>query len=107
MLETDDADGGLRLSPAYDILCSKAVLPKETDCALTVNGKHDKITRRDFLTFGEALRIPPKVVSGILERFSQGHSMVIDEIPHSRLSADLQEKVRQVVEERHQRLFGH
>jgi len=105
MLETDDGD--LRLSPAYDIVCSKVVIPKETDCALTVNGKHDKITRRDFLTFGDGLKIPPKVVSGILDRFSQGHSTVLDEMRHSRLSADLQEKVQQIVEERYQRLFGH
>jgi hypothetical protein len=32
--------------------------------------------------------------------------MMLAEVAHSRLSADLQEKVRLVVEARHQRLFG-
>src|SRR5207248_8289347 len=72
MLETDD--GGLRLSPAYDIVCSKAVIPKETDCALTLNGKSDKIKRRDFEKFSEALKIPPKVVADIVDRYDEGHA---------------------------------
>lgn len=104
LLETDD--GGLRLSPAYDIVCSKAVIPKETDCALTLNGKSDKIRRRDFEMLAEALKIPPKVVAGIFARFGESYPMMLEEIAHSRLSPELQEKVRLVVEARHQRLFG-
>lgn len=104
LLEAED--GGLRLSPAYDIVCSKAVIPKETDFAITLNGKADKIMRRDFEKFSEALNIPPKVVADIFERFGQGHSMVLEEISRSRLSAELQEKMRHVVEERCKRIFG-
>lgn len=103
MLETDD--GGLRLSPAYDIVCSKAVIPKESDCALTLNGKSDKIERRDIEALGTRLKIPLKVASGILERFRQSYELMLGAIPHSRLSAELQAKVRQVIEERHHRLF--
>ncbi|HEX4697374.1 MAG TPA: HipA domain-containing protein [Candidatus Udaeobacter sp.] len=104
LLETED--GGLRLSPAYDIVCSKAVIPKETDFAVTLNGKSDKITRRDFEKFSEALKIPPKVVADIFERFGEGHSMMSDEISRSRLSAELQEKMQRVIEERRKRIFG-
>jgi serine/threonine-protein kinase HipA len=104
MLETDE--GGLRLSPAYDIVCSKAVIPKETDCALTLNGKSDKIRRTDFERFGEALKIPGKVVSDILQRFRESKLVMLEEVQDSRLSAALQGKVRKVFEERHQRLFG-
>jgi serine/threonine-protein kinase HipA len=105
LLETDD--GGLRLSPAYDIVCSKAVIPKEPDSALTINGKADQLRRGDFENFGEALKIPAKVVSEILERFRQSQPVMLEEISRSRLSADLQEKVRGVIAERHQRMFGH
>jgi serine/threonine-protein kinase HipA len=104
MLES--GGGELRLSPAYDIVCSKAVIPRETDCALTLNGKSDKITRRDFERFGETLKIPSKVTRGIFERFSQGQAVMLEEIQHSRLPATFQEKVRQVVAKRHERLFG-
>ena len=104
LLET--GDGGLRLSPAYDIVCSKAVIPKETDFAITLNGKSDKIKRRDFEKFSETLKIPPKVVADIFDRFDQGHSMMSDEISRSRLSAELKENMQRVIEERRKRMFG-
>jgi serine/threonine-protein kinase HipA len=104
LLET--GDGALRLSPAYDIVCSKAVIPKETDFAITLNGKSDKVTRRDFEKFSEALKIPSKVVADIFERFGQGHSIMSDEVSRSRLSAELQEKMQRVIEERRKRIFG-
>jgi len=104
MLES--ADGGLRLSPAYDIVCSKVVIPRESDCALTLNGKQNKIDRGDFEQFAGTIKISPKVVGGIFDRFSQGYSLMVGELPQSRLSADMQDKVRRIMEERHQRVFG-
>lgn len=104
MLES--ADGGLRLSPAYDIVCSKAVIPRESDCALTLNGKQNKIDRGDFDRFAATLKMPPKVFGGIFERFRQGHALMAGEIAQSRLPADVQDKVRRIIKERHQRIFG-
>lgn len=103
MLEA--GDGGLRLSPAYDIVCSKAVIPMELDCALTLNGKQNKIRRDDFKQMGNTLKIPSKAVDSIFERFEQGFPLIVGQIPHSRLTGELQDKVRQILEERHQRIF--
>jgi len=103
MLESDG--GGLRLSPAYDMVCSKAVIPREMDCALTLNGKQNKLGRVDFERFAETLKIPPTVVSRIFEWFEQRYPMMAAEIPLSRLSADMQDKMHRILEERHQRLF--
>lgn len=104
MLES--ADGGLRLSPAYDIVCSKVVIPMEADCALTLNGKQNKIGRGDFEQFAATIKIPPKVVVGIFDRFRQGYSLMVEELPQSRLWAEMQDKVRRIMEERHERIFG-
>ena len=104
MLEADD--GGLRLAPAYDIVCSKAVILKELDCALTLNGKHNKIEREDFKQLGDVLNIPTKAVGSIFERFEQGYPLMIEQILHSRLTEAMQDKVRGIVEDRHQRMFG-
>ena len=104
MLEADD--GELRLSPAYDMVCSKAVLPKEMDCALTLNGKQNKLGRQDFEQLGAGLKIPTKVISDIFERFHQGHPLMTEQAHHSRLPAGFQEKVLLVLDERYHRLFG-
>ena len=104
MLEA--VDGGLRLSPAYDIVCSKAVIPKELDCALTLNGKHNDIRREDIRRLGDVLKIPAKAVDAIFGRFEQGYPRMIEQVQYSRLAEEMKGKVRQVMEERHQRLFG-
>lgn len=104
MLESEG--GGLRLSPAYDIVCSKAVIPRELDCALTLNGKQNKINRSDFERFASSLKIPPIVVHRIIERFEQSYPLMAAEISQSRLPAEMQDKVRQIMKERYQRLFA-
>jgi len=104
MLEADD--GGLRLSPAYDIVCSKAVIPKELDCALTLNGKQNKLRRGDFVRLSEVLRIPDKAAGSIFERFEHGYPLMMEQVQHSRLTGDMQDKVRRIVEDRHQRMLG-
>ena len=105
MLESDG--GGLRLSPAYDIVCSKAVIPREMDCALTLNGKQNKIGRGDFERFAATLKIPAVVVSRIFERFEQSYPMMAAEIPQSRLPAEMRDKMCRILQERHQRMFVH
>ncbi|MFC1566279.1 type II toxin-antitoxin system HipA family toxin [bacterium] len=63
---TYHSDGAVRLSKAYDIVSSKLVIPNEEDMALSLNGKKNKITGRDFQKFAEYLEIPKKVVKGNL-----------------------------------------
>lgn len=104
MLETDQ--GGLRLSPAYDIVCSKAVIPREMDCALTINSKQNKIGRGDMAQLAETLAIPRKPADRIVDRFHEGRTMMLEAVQGSRLSALMREKVQRVIEERHHRLFG-
>jgi serine/threonine-protein kinase HipA len=102
LLEADD--GELRLSPAYDIVCSKVVIPKEEDCALTLNGKHNKIQRNDFELLGQTLKIPPRVTKDIIERFSQHLPMMLEQVSQSHLPEMMQKTMQQVIHERHHRL---
>jgi serine/threonine-protein kinase HipA len=52
------ADGRTRLSPAYDLVSSRLAIPRESDeMALTVCGKQNRLTRRDFETFARNIGI--------------------------------------------------
>jgi len=51
----------IRLTPAYDIVCSKLVIEHEEDSALTINGKKNKLKRDDFDVLAEYLNVPLKV----------------------------------------------
>jgi len=55
---------------------------------------------------GRWIRREVKAFQGAFERFSQGYPLMLEEIQHSRLSKELRDKVRQIIEDRHQRIFG-
>ncbi len=67
-LHVNTKDVSLRLSPAYDIVCSKLVIPNELDSALTIHGKQNKITRSDLLSISDFLGIPEKVRDNIFHK---------------------------------------
>lgn len=50
-----------RLSPAYDLLCTRIPVPGDP-LALTVAGKRDRLQPRDWLELAERCRLPSEVV---------------------------------------------
>ena len=53
-----DEEKHIRLSPAYDIVSSRLVIPNEEgELALSMNGKKNKITGKDFEQFAKTLKI--------------------------------------------------
>ncbi|MBF0252530.1 MAG: HipA domain-containing protein [Candidatus Omnitrophica bacterium] len=56
-----DNNGAKRLSPAYDLVSSKLVIPKEEESAIAINGKKNNLSIKDFEAVAESLNIPKKV----------------------------------------------
>lgn len=64
-------DGRLELSPAYDLVPVKIILPEDKEeMALTLNGKKAKLKRNDFKLFGQALKLSDKQVDRALNRIT-------------------------------------
>lgn len=60
------------LSPAYDMLCTKLIMPQDKEeMALTIDGKKRKLKREHFDKLGVALRIPAKSIENIYAKFSK------------------------------------
>jgi len=57
-----DAEGIVRLSPAYDLLSTCLVIPDDP-LALPVGGKQAGLTRRSWMDLGSYAGLPPKVVA--------------------------------------------
>ncbi|MEI7894438.1 MAG: HipA domain-containing protein [Myxococcales bacterium] len=72
-------DGLHRLSPAYDLLCTRLVLPEDR-LALPVGGKPDHLTRRSWLDLADYAGIGPRaaerVVGGITDHVAAAAAMV-------------------------------
>lgn len=104
ILETDA--GRLRLSPAYDMVCSRLLIPREDDCALTINGKHNKVRRRDFGLLAETLRIPEKAQADIVARLEAIRAIAARDVPDSYLPPDDQAQMLQIIENRWSTIYG-
>ncbi len=92
---------GIRLSPAYDIVCSKLVIPKEEDSALTINGRKNNLTHNDFGTLAEYLKIPQKIR---YEKFIGKTARIRQFIQASQLPEDVKTKFIEIVLARYERL---
>ncbi len=59
-------DGLVHLSPAYDVLATRVVIPAD-QLALTVGGKRERLTRKTWLELAAYATIPGKAAAGIID----------------------------------------
>lgn len=91
-----------RLSPAYDIVCSRLAIPDEKEeSALDINGKRSGLTREDFDALAENLRVPADVR---YENFKNKFAAMRDMIRDSKLDAANQKQFIAIIKERLHRL---
>lgn len=95
-------DGTWRLSPAYDLVPVKVVLPKdEDDLALTVNGKNRNLKSADFKAAALTMGMTEVQYRRIAERIASAVGKRLDEaIARSFLSDGFANRVREVVASR-------
>ena len=94
--------GGIRLTPAYDIVCSRLVIPDEQEeSAINIDGKKNRFSRADFDKLAEYLNVPIKVR---YEKFDGKFEIMRKLIKASRLSKADQGKFLDIIKERLRRL---
>ena len=90
---------GYFLSPFYDILPVLMVVG-QTEMALTVNGKNQKLTKNDFISFGENIGLTKTLVidliNAILERLDDMYSF----IEQSPITQDKKEELIKLIQSR-------
>ena len=91
-----------RLSPVYDVVCSRLAIPtEEEESALNINGKKNKLTKVDFDALAAYLKTPLNVGYSNFEHKFETIKAVIEK---SMLSKADQASFMKIVEERLYRL---
>jgi serine/threonine-protein kinase HipA len=108
-LWSDPKSGLVRMSPGYDFLSTRLLIPASQDkeeLALPVNGRKNKIKWSDFLAFGENLKLPRKTLENVrnkmLDLFFECDAL----IEQSFLSPGKKEELRDLMIERSGRLMA-
>jgi serine/threonine-protein kinase HipA len=95
-------EGFVRLSPAYDLVCSRIVIPGAADeSALTILGKKSRIQRKDLDTLAVYLGIPEKIR---FEKFKEKKELFRLRIADSELPKNLATDFDKLLVERFKRL---
>ena len=59
-------EGIRRLAPAYDMLCTRLVIPKDRELALSIGGKRAKLTRKSWTDFAKYCQIAERATERLL-----------------------------------------
>ena len=98
-------DGNVALSPVYDLVSSRLVIPEESDeLALTVNGKRNRLARGDFRAFADHLGIAPSYAQARLADLPGLADCFEQMIAESALSASLRQRLTDILTTRLDRL---
>jgi serine/threonine-protein kinase HipA len=90
-------DNGIALSPAYDLINSDLIFPKDKeDMALLLNGRKSKIKLKDFQMLSEVLGIGENVFDRILKKFTSATDQVFHLIEQSFLSESYKETYKMI-----------
>ncbi|MBX3006820.1 MAG: HipA domain-containing protein [Melioribacteraceae bacterium] len=83
----------VKLSPAYDLLSTKLLLPEDKEeFAIPINGKKSKIKRKDFDTLANSFHITEKTKASIYKKFTAIYEHWLEIVKRSFLSNPTQEK---------------
>lgn len=89
------------LTPAYDLLSTKLVIPEDTEeLALTLNGKKRKLKKSDFDHLLKTLKVEDKVIENIYDKFRKVLPLWYDFIDISFLPTQMKSDYKLLIESR-------
>ncbi len=97
---------GYHLSPAYDIVSSRLVLPDEREeMCLSLQGKKNRFSRKDFIKLSEHFGLNKKQVDNSLSRLNDIKSAIENMIEGSFLDEGLRNRFLDIYRKRMKRIF--
>lgn len=94
------------LAPCYDLVSSRVYFEKETESALTINAKNNKLKRSDFESLAGYLKIDPKAAANSFEKMQKAQEKLRGLAIYSELNPSMRQKFEDVMAERFKRIFA-
>lgn len=100
-------DDEIILSPAYDLIPTKLLIPKDKeDLALPLNGKKSNLKKKDFDLFASQLGINETALRKVYDRFFESFGEMKKLINKSFLSKEMKEKYIALLDRRKKTLWS-
>lgn len=99
-----DINTGVKLSPAYDLLSTKIIIPDDKEeSALTINGKKNNLNLNDFTELAGKIALDKKVVDNIFGDFSDKIKECLSFLDKGFLSNDTIDTYKSLMKSRSER----
>ena len=93
------------LTPAYDLLSTKLVLPADSEeVALTLNGKEKKIKKSDFVVAMNSIGLEDKIIENVFNKFDHLQSKWEEFIDVSFIQETTKERYKELIHENWKRI---
>ncbi len=93
------------LTPCYDFVASRGYFKKESDSALMINAKNNKLKRSDFESLAGCLKIDPKAAANSFEKIRSAQEPFRQLAIYSELNPSMRQDFEDVMAERFKRMF--
>lgn len=101
LIETAEQSGSYILSPAYDLLPVNVILPEDKEqTALALNGKKQKIRRKDFFVFAEECGISQVSAEKMIKKLVSLKPKFLAMCEDSLLPEDMKEQFALLIDDR-------
>jgi serine/threonine-protein kinase HipA len=90
-------EGRWRLTPAYDLVCTRLPIPSDRDLAMTICGKRSNIARQQWLDFAKYAEIPERAATRLLQEQINALEPSLRFIEASFLPDDLKSQYQDIV----------
>jgi serine/threonine-protein kinase HipA len=91
-------DGRQALSPAYDLVCTRLVIP-DGQQALTIGGKRASLKRRDFEALASYAGLPARAAASVLADHTRAETRALSLVEQSYLDDDHKRVYREILAE--------
>lgn len=97
-------NGIRRLSPAYDLICTRLPIPDDRSLSLSISGKKNNLTRRHWLDFADYCQLSKPTAQKLIERQIGSLESSVSTIRNSFLPDDLKMEYAEILRENTARL---
>ncbi|MCK5842549.1 MAG: HipA domain-containing protein [Candidatus Sabulitectum sp.] len=94
------------LSPAYDLVASSLLIPTETQSAIPINGKDNRLRLKDFKTLGENMKIPSDIVLKSVQHLLKSVPDLMGLIEIAEFSSNMKSALAELIDKRSSTLGG-
>ena len=92
-------DGRYRLAPAYDLVCSRLLIPGDR-LAMPLGGRDDRLTRRHLLEYADYLHLPRRAAERVLNDLAAKHDAILAAVGQSFLPPAQREEYARLLDDR-------